>query len=152
MKYFICDVLAFLSPRGKIGRLGFLWIFLVALLSVRLLRMFTFYLWYMYEPMAYFKVNFAINVSSDLGLIGLLTGFLPLTLLVLWDGIHVTYLWADEIGYRFLVEAVVVNILYVLFLFQCIKRCHDMGRSWWWCLIPLYNPFMLLLKKSKVSP
>jgi hypothetical protein len=29
------------------------------------------------------------------------------------------------------------------------KRCKDAGINGWWILVPLYNPFMLLYKKSK---
>ena len=37
-----------------------------------------------------------------------------------------------------------IDILFVLYIFQCFKRCHDIGKSGLYCLIPLWNPVALL--------
>ena len=39
----------------------------------------------------------------------------------------------------------------VVYLGGSILRCRNMGVKWWWSLIPLYNPFVLLIKKHKVG-
>ena len=39
----------------------------------------------------------------------------------------------------------------VIYLGGSILRCRNMGVKWWWSLIPLYNPFVLLIKKHKVG-
>lgn len=38
--------------------------------------------------------------------------------------------------------------LWIWYLFQSIKRCHDLGDSGWYVLIPLFNPFALLFLKG----
>lgn len=40
-------------------------------------------------------------------------------------------------------------IVIFIHLLLCLKRCKDAGINGWWILVPLYNPFMLLYKKSK---
>jgi len=40
-------------------------------------------------------------------------------------------------------------IVVMIHLVLCFKRCKDIGISRWWSLVPLYNPIMLLFKKSK---
>ena len=32
---------------------------------------------------------------------------------------------------------------------QMIKRCHDIGKSGWWVLVPIFNPFFLLFEKGE---
>ena len=32
---------------------------------------------------------------------------------------------------------------------QMIKRCHDVGKSGWWVLVPIFNPFFLLFEKGE---
>ncbi|MBL7950643.1 MAG: DUF805 domain-containing protein [Flavobacteriales bacterium] len=33
-----------------------------------------------------------------------------------------------------------------LFLAQGVKRCHDLGKPWWWFMIPFYILVMLLVR------
>lgn len=42
-----------------------------------------------------------------------------------------------------------VPFSYVSYMLLSICRCHNMGVSGWRCLVPFYNPLMLLVKKSK---
>ena len=39
-------------------------------------------------------------------------------------------------------------IVVIIHLVFCFKRCKDIGISGWWCLVPLFNPIALLLRKS----
>ena len=52
-----------------------------------------------------------------------------------------------EIIFWYHVLSVVLAFVIVLHLYLCAKRCKDAGISVWWILVPLYNPFVLLLKK-----
>ena len=45
----------------------------------------------------------------------------------------------------------VVLITSLLFLPQIVKRCHDLGKSGWFCLVPIFNPFWLLFADSESS-
>ena len=51
-------------------------------------------------------------------------------------------------GYWFLTEAIIVDLLYVLYIIQCIRRCRDLGKKWYWCFVPFFNPLALLFHKS----
>lgn len=37
-------------------------------------------------------------------------------------------------------------------LAQACKRCHDIGKSGWWQLIPIYNPLFLLFAEDEAYP
>ena len=47
------------------------------------------------------------------------------------------------------VLSLLMALLLTVHFYICIRRCKDAGKSAWWSLIPLYNPFMLLLLKSR---
>jgi len=47
------------------------------------------------------------------------------------------------IGYAFKIARVFV---YWIFIAQCVKRCHDIGKSGWWMFIPLYFIWLLFAK------
>lgn len=46
------------------------------------------------------------------------------------------------------VQLLASAIVVVIHLYFCYKRCKDIGISPWWILVPLYNPFVLLYRKS----
>jgi len=54
-------------------------------------------------------------------------------------------LWQEDILPLLLSSAVLLH------LYISAKRCKNIGISSWWCLVPLYNPIMLLFKKSKAD-
>ena len=45
----------------------------------------------------------------------------------------------------------VLALVILLHHYFCYKRCKYMGIRAWWILVPLYNPIMLLYKKSKAD-
>lgn len=83
----------------------------------------------------------------------------------LWLYFHDKSLWIKDYASEFVTEGVgfdisfwtydllplVLALVILLHHFLCYKRCKDIGISTWWILVPLYNPIMLLFKKSKVD-
>ena len=54
--------------------------------------------------------------------------------------IHIAY----ETDRAMLIYLKVIDVLFfVLFVFQCIKRCHDWGHSGWFILIPFMIIFLI---------
>lgn len=43
---------------------------------------------------------------------------------------------------------IVEIFLAIVLLLQGIKRCHDLGNSGWWILLPIYSPFWLMFGKG----
>ncbi len=82
-----------------------------------------------------------------------------------WLYFHNKTQWIDEFGSDFVREGasfgfsfwvhelipLVFALIVLLHHYFCYKRCRDIGISAWWILVPLYNPIMLLLKKSKAD-
>lgn len=46
-------------------------------------------------------------------------------------------------------QCIPLTAFVVVYLGGSILRCRNMGVRWWWSLIPLYNPFVLFIKKGK---
>lgn len=148
MKELANKLIRSLSPRGKENREGFIITFLCAVASVDLLCWVSGQLWLLYDPDPYWKFNFYVSICSYIGIIGLLSGIVPLNILILAYFTYESISLASEVGYWFFMEAIVVDVLYVLYIFQCIRRCHDIGRGWKSSFIPLFNPWGLLIQKG----
>ena len=141
-------ILDFLSPKGKLSRRGFICIFICAIISVVLIAHLTYQLFcLLYYPC--WRFSFTLGLVEIEVFIGLFTGCIPLMAFFLVDLIYVSFIWARDLLYSFFIGAIFVSLLYVLYIFQCIKRCHDLGHRWYFCLIPLYNPFWLLIEAGK---
>ena len=76
---------------------------------------------------------------------------MPLVALVLIDCTLSSYTWGYEVGYGFLIECIIADFLFIIYVIQCIKRSLDLGHGWSYILKPLYNPYALLFAKSKLT-
>ena len=137
------------NTKGRLGRKGFILVFICALVSIKIFALIAYILWLHYIHYSEWLFNVSLLVYKLLGWIGLICGFMPLAIYVLPACVIDSFKWGyEEGGYGFFVESLVVVAAYILYIIQCIRRCHDLGRKWWFCLIPLYNPFVLLFGKS----
>ena len=134
----------FFSLRGKMGRLGFFLTLVCALVLTEFFCIIAYQLWLLYEPYPCFKFNVNVNLSWFFGLLGIFSGILPITVLILIDCTYMSLVWGGTYGYGFLIEAIVIDVIFVFYIFQCLKRCRDLDVSFWYCLVPLYNPIAFL--------
>lgn len=140
------------SFRGNLNRSGFIMLFFLTILSVFLLFGLTVQLfYYTYSLFPNWQFNMVLSMGLWMGWFSLITGFWPLTILLLYSSTSTAFMWGYEVGYVFAVEAVVVDMLYILYMLQCVRRCQDLGKNWYYCLLPLYNPFVLLTRKGSLD-
>lgn len=140
-----------LSPRVKLGRKGFAIIFILAIILLQLFVEIAWQLWLLYDSYPYWKFNIILNLSTILSEIGIIFGILPLVALVLIDCTLSSYTWGYEVGYGFLIECIIADFMFIIYVIQCIKRSLDLGHGWSYILKPLYNPYALLFAKSKLT-
>lgn len=140
-----------LFPRVKLGRKGFAVIFILSIMLLQLFGEIAWQLWFLYDPFPYWKFNFSLNLSTFLSEIGIICGLLPLVALVLIDCTLSSYVWGYEVGYGFLIESIIADVLFIIYVIQCVRRSLDMGHGWTYILKPLYNPLALLFAKSKLA-
>ena len=143
------DIRRFFSPKGRMGRMGFLVTLFFAWVLSGVLSMIASQLWLVNNPFPSFTFNLNLGFSSLMGLAGIFSGVLPLTVWVLVDCTIKSFVHGGSYGYGFFVEAVVADALFVLYVLQCMKRCRDLHISRWACLIPVYNPIAFLLSKGE---
>lgn len=106
-------------------------------------------LYYAHVPMDDFRFNIALGATFAHGCLAYLTGLVPMGVWMLATTTISTWEAMSTVGCGLFVEAVALDIGFVVYLMACDLRCRHMGCSWWFCLIPLFNPFMLLFKKMK---
>ena len=142
------DLLSFLSPKGKTGRIGFWIIFLCGIVFVHFAFGVLNWLvnWHNAEC---FEFHVWHSLSIWATLFGLFGGCIPLAVLFLIFVTTDCFMVGPSESYDYFYLAIVVDIMFLLYVFQCVRRCHDMGRSRWFCMIPLFNPYALLFCKSK---
>ena len=136
------------SPKERLGRKGFFLVFLSAILSIFVFAFIAVILWPPFDGFPNLKFNFNLLICVIEAFFCIITGVVPLSVFLLCIYAFGTFYWGTTIGYRYFLETIMIAAFYVLYIIQCIRRCHDMGRSWWFCLIPFYNPFALLFGKS----
>ena len=142
------QLIMFFSPKTKLGRKGFVVIFILAIILFQLFVEIAWQLWFLYDPHPYWKFNFSMNLSTFLCGIGLLFGILPLVALVLMDCTWQSYMWGYKVGYGFFVECIIADLLFIIYVIQCVRRSFDLGHGWTY-ILPLCNPIALLFGKSK---
>lgn len=142
------QLIMFFSPKTKLGRKGFVVIFILAIILFQLFVEIAWQLWFLYDPHPYWKFNFSMNLSTFLCGIGLLFGILPLVALVLMDCTWQSYMWGYEVRYGFFVECIIADLLFIIYVIQCVRRSFDLGHGWTY-ILPLCNPIALLFGKSK---
>lgn len=136
-------------PNATLRRKGFFITFFLAILSVLFLEEVTALLYYTtYGLFPDWKFNIALSINLWMGWFSLITGLWPLTTLLLYSSNTTAFIWGYEVGYVYAIEAIIVDILYILYMLQCVRRCHDLGKKWYYCLLPFYNPYVLLTRKG----
>ena len=148
MNGIITSLKKIVSPKERLGRKGFSLVFLSAILSILVFAFIAIILWPPFDGFPNLKFNLNLLICVIEAFFCIITGVVPLSVFLLWIYALSTFCWGPNIGYGFFLETIMIAVFYVLYIIQCIRRCHDMGRSWWFCLIPLYNPFALLFSKS----
>lgn len=145
---FVRHLKALFSPRERLGRKGFIFIFFCAIMAYFVFAVIAVQLWFLYDPYPYWQFNLLLSFTFYWGGFALISGLWPLTLLLLFSSTSLSFIWRHEMGYWFFAESIAVILLYILYLIQCIRRCRDLGKGWYYCLIPLFNPMVLLFGKG----
>lgn len=148
MKQLVNWLKTLVSPKERLGSKGFFLVLLCAILSIFVFAYIAYILWLSYDGEPYWKFNANLYICEIAGLFCIITGIVPLSVFLLWIYALDTFSFGHDVGYGFFLETIMIAVFYVLYIIQCIRRCHDMGRSWWFSLIPFYNPFALLFGKS----
>lgn len=148
MQQFVITLKALVSPRERLGSKGFVIVFLCTKVSLLFFAEGVAQQWLWSDPYPDWQFNFVRSVMLYLGGFALDLGLWPLALLLLYYLTSMSFAWRQEMGYWFFAESIVVILLYILYLIQCIRRCRDLGKRWYYCLIPLFNPMVLLFGKS----
>lgn len=73
-----------------------------------------------------------------------------------WFRLRYQYDYPSEVSDTFIlwhedILPMLLSGVVILHLYISAKRCKNIGISAWWSLVPLYNPIMLLFKKSKAD-
>lgn len=136
------------NPKRRLGRKGFILVFICAFLSVLRFALITSLLWLLYDNTPHWMFNVALLIFILEGWFCLISGIVPLSVILLCAIAIDTFSYRPDIGFGFFLETIMIAAFYVFYIIQCIRRCHDLGRKWWFCLIPFYNPFALLFGKS----
>lgn len=116
---------------------------------------------YSFIDMALSLVFMAVMFSNifGIGLAGLILGW---KVRELWLYFYDKTLWIKDYGSDFVTEGarldisfwaydllpLVLALVLLLHHYFCYKRCKDMGIKAWWILVPLFNPIVLLYRKS----
>ena len=116
---------------------------------------------YSFIDMVLSLVFMAVMFSNifGIGLAGLIFGW---KVRELWLYFYDKPLWINDYASDFVSEGarldisfwaydllpLVLALVLLLHHYFCYKRCKDMGIKAWWILVPLFNPIVLLYRKS----
>ncbi len=76
-------------------------------------------------------------------LFSMFTGVLPISIFFV---LYSTWV-APQYDIWLLPFVLLSDLALYIYIVQCIKRCRDLGKAWWWTFIPIFNPYWLLFKK-----
>ena len=130
--------------KGRINRSEFIITFVLAIVITHIFAYLAYSMFYQHYPWGNLRFNISMSISYMVTILGFIFGLLPLLMFNLYCINDMVLQWNGVNGTEFLPLMLAVDILFVLYIFQCFKRCHDIGKSGLYCLIPLWNPVVLL--------
>ena len=128
--------------KGCINRCEFIITFVLAIVLIHVFVSLAFDMFYLHYPFNNMRFNLSLSFFYPLTVLGFVLGVIPLLLSNLFYINKSVIQWRGVYDTDFLPLMIVVDILFVLYIFQCFKRCHDLGKSGLYCLIPFWNPIL----------
>lgn len=130
--------------KGRINRSEFIITFVLAIVLIHIFVYLANSMFYQHYPWGNLRFNISMSISYTVTIFGFIFGLLPLLMFNLYCINDMVLQWHGVYGIDFLPLLILIDILFVLYIFQCFKRFHDIGKSGLYCLIPLWNPVALL--------
>ena len=130
--------------KGRINRREFIITFILGIVLIHMFAYLANVEFYQHYPYGNLKFNVNLSFFYSFAILGVVFGVIPLLIFNLYSMNKLVIQWNGVYGTEFLPLMIAVDILFVLYIFQCFKRCHDIEYSGLYCLIPLWNPFALL--------
>lgn len=133
--------------KGRINRSEFIITFILGIVLIHMFAYLANVEFYQHYPWG----NFRFNITMNIGYMFTILGFifcLPLLIYNLYIMNKLVILWNGVYGTEFIPLTIAVDLLFVLYIFQCIKRCHDLGDPGLYSLIPIWNPLALLFLRG----
>ena len=134
--------------KGRINRSEFIITFLLGIVLIHLFTYLANVELYQHSPYGNFKFNVNLSIFYSFAILGVVSGVMPILAFNLYIMNKLVIQWYGVYGTEFLLLMIAVDILFVLYIFQCIKRCHDLGDSGLYSLIPIWNPLALLFLRG----
>ena len=92
-----------------------------------------------------FKDGIVLAVLLLYHLFSMFTGVLPISIFFV---LYSTWV-APQYDVWLLPIVLLCDMTLYIYIVQCIKRCRDLGKAWWWAFLPIFNPYWLLFKKTR---
>lgn len=135
--------------KGCITRCEFIITFVLAIVLIHVFVSLAFDMFYLHYPFNNMRFNLSLSFFYPLTVLGFVLGVIPLLIFNLFYINKLVIQWRGVYDTDFLPLIIAVDILFVLYIFQCFKRCHDLDKSGLYCLIPIWNPIALLFCRGE---